>query len=157
MNDSLTCLPTALEIKQACFSIHPDKAPSPDGFSASFFQTNWNTISDEVTSEIQAFFISGLLPQKINHTHVRLIPKILVPQKVSNYRPIALCSVYYKIIVKLLAKRLKPVLHKCISENQSAFVPQRAISDNVLITHEALHYLKHSGATKKCHWKLKRT
>lgn len=47
------------------------------------------------------------------------------------------------------------MLHKCISENQSAFVPKRAISDNVLITHEALHYLKTSGATKRCFMAVK--
>lgn len=32
--------PTSLEIKEAMFAIHPDKAPGPNGFSASFFQTN---------------------------------------------------------------------------------------------------------------------
>lgn len=73
----------------------------------------------------------------------------------SDYRPIALCLVYYKIIAKLLAKRLQPVLHTCISANQSAFVPQRAISDNVLITHETLHYLKTSEAKKKCFMAVK--
>ena len=155
MNEKLTLLPSPAEIKVACFSIHPDKAPGPDGFSASFFQTNWDTVCDKVISEVQAFFISGILPKKINHTHVRLIPKITSPQKVADYRPIALCSVYYKIISKLLAKRLQPILHSCIAENQSAFVPQRAISDNVLITHEALHYLKTSAAQKRCFMAVK--
>jgi len=155
MNNTLISLPTVAEIKQACLSIHPDKAPGRDGFSASFFQSNWSTVSEEITAEVQAFFISEILPQKINHTHVRLIPKIPAPQKVSDYRPIALCSVYYKIIAKVLAKRLQPILHSCISENQSAFVPQRAISDNVLITHEALHYLKNSGALVNCYMAVK--
>lgn len=155
MNAALIKMPTATEIKQSCFAIHPDKAPGPDGFSACFFQSNWDTVGDKIITEVQSFFISGILPKKINHTHVRLIPKVTSPQKVSEYRPIALCSVYYKIIAKLLAKRLQPVLHTCISENQSAFVPQRAISDNVLITHEALHYLKTSGAQKKCFMAVK--
>lgn len=39
------------------------------------------------------------------------------------------------------------MLKDIISENQYAFIPDRAISDNVLITHEMLHYLKTSGAT----------
>ncbi|XP_010474119.1 PREDICTED: uncharacterized protein LOC104753583 [Camelina sativa] len=155
MNEALIDIPSATEIKQACFNIHADKAPDPDGFSASFFQSNWNNIGDMVIAEVHSFFISGSLPQKINHTHIRLIPKIPTAQKVSDYRPIALCSVYYKIIAKLLAKRLQPVLHTCISENQSAFVPQRAISNNVLITHEVLHYLKTSGAVKRCFMAVK--
>ncbi|XP_010419079.1 PREDICTED: uncharacterized protein LOC104704742 [Camelina sativa] len=65
----------------------------------------------------------------------------------ADYRPIALCTVFYKIISKLMAKRLQPILQVIISENQSAFVPKRAITDNVLITHKNLHYLKTSGAT----------
>lgn len=32
--------PTAIEVKAAVFSIHADKAPGPDGFSAGFYHTN---------------------------------------------------------------------------------------------------------------------
>lgn len=40
MNVMLTSIPSAAEIKEALFSIHPDKAPGPDGFSTSFFKSN---------------------------------------------------------------------------------------------------------------------
>lgn len=95
------------------------------------------------------------MPFSINSTHIRLIPKITSPKTVSDYRPIALCNVYYKVISKILSLRLKPVLQSIISENQSAFVPDRMISDNVLITHEVLHYLKNSGATVHCSMAVK--
>lgn len=64
--------------------------------------------------------------------------------------PIALCNVFFKIISKMLSIRLKPVLEPIISENQSAFTSGRVISDNVLITHKVLHYLKTSQAQVRC-------
>lgn len=56
MNELLVCPPMPSEIKKALFSIHPDKDPGPDGFSASFFQSNWAAISSSIISEIQRFF-----------------------------------------------------------------------------------------------------
>lgn len=156
-NQKLIAIPSALEIQEALFSIHADKAPGPDGFSASFYHSNWVEIGDEIVQEVREFFTSGVLPAGINDTHIRLIPKIASPQLVSDYRLIALCNVYYKIISKILTRRLQPVLDLVISPNQSAFVPGRAISNNVLITHEVLHTLKASKAEKDVPWRLKLT
>ncbi|OAP05085.1 hypothetical protein AXX17_AT3G15320 [Arabidopsis thaliana] len=131
---------------EAVFSINPDKAPGPDGFSAGFYQSFWDIIGLDVSLDSKRFFESSFLPRQLNETHICLIPKITSPRRVADYRPIALCTVHYKIIAKVLTKRLQPLLAKLISPNQSAFVPNRAISDNVLITHEILHYLRTSDA-----------
>lgn len=154
-SEHLTRDPTPVEIKEALFAIHADKAPGPDGFSASFFHSNWETIGHSIVTEVQSFFSCGSLPPTLNETHIRLIPKTLSAKRVEEYRPIALCNVLYKIISKLLSLRLKPVLHSIISENQSAFIPGRAITDNVLITHEVLQYLKTSQAQKHCSMAVK--
>ena len=155
MNRSLTAIPSDKEIKKTIFAIHPDKASGPDGFFASFFQANWIAVGPAIVAEIREFFITGCMPDTINRTHVRLIPKGQNTLKVEDYRPIALCNVYYKIILKLLSLRLRPVLNEIISENQSAFLPGRAIADNFLITHEILHYLKGSDARKHCYMAVK--
>lgn len=107
-------------------------------------------VGPAVIKEIQQFFILGYLAPTINIAHVRLILKSLGAKRVEDYRPIALCNIYYKIISKLLSLRLQSVLECIISENQSAFIPGRAIGDNVLITHEMLHFLKTSKAEKHC-------
>lgn len=154
-NENFTKGPLPDEIKEALFSIHPEKAPGPDGFSACFFQSNWEVVGDDIIKEVQAFFTSGYMPRTVNETHVRLIPKGTGAKTTADYRPIALCNVYYKTISKLLSRRLQPILQSLIAETQSAFVPKRAISDNVLITHEVLHYLKNSKAEKQVSMAIK--
>ena len=154
-NDQLVKAPTAEETKLAVFSIHSDKVPGPDGFSAGFFQANWKTVGEDIIREVGNFFETELMPTGLNDTHIRLIPKGESPRFVADYRPIALCNVYYKIISKLLTRGLQPILSTLISENQPAFVPDRAISDNVLITHEVLHFLKTSSASKHCSMAVK--
>lgn len=155
MNETLTALPSDMEIKEALFSISPDKALGPDGFSAIFYQSFWDIIGEDVTKDIKLFFSSGAMDPRQNETHVRLIPKITGPKKVADYRPIALCNTHYKIIAKLLTRRLQPLLPLLISDHQSAFVKGRSISDNVLITHEILHYLQQSEAKVRCSMAIK--
>ena len=72
-----------------------------------------------------------------------------------EFRPISLCNVSYKIISKVLANRLKPILNAIILENQSAFVPSRLITDNVLVAFEIMHYLKNKREGKDKYMAIK--
>lgn len=74
-------------------------------------------------------------------TNIILIPKVKESGMI-HFRPISLCNVFYKIITKVFVNRLKFVLLDCIGESQSAFVPGRLISNNVLIAYGLLHALK---------------
>lgn len=59
-----------------------------------------------------------------------------------DLRQISLCNVLAKIITKVVANRLKSTLESVVSENQSAFMAGRLISDNVMVSYEVMHYLK---------------
>ncbi|CAN6570393.1 unnamed protein product [Malus baccata var. baccata] len=129
-NIALTAAVFEEEIKVAVFQIPPIRAPGPDGYSRCFYQDHWDTHS-------------GTILRKFNHTNLVLIPKVKCPKNMTQYRPIALCNVIYKVIAKVLTNRLKLVMPKVICDNQSAFVAGKQIQDNILVVHELLHSLLH--------------
>lgn len=146
---------TAEEVKRAVFHMHPDKSPGPDGLTPAFFQKCWHIIELDVVHIVQRFILHGDLNEIINDTNIVLIPKKARPECMTDLRPIALCNVLYKIITKVLANRMKPLLDGLISPNQSAFIPGRLISDNVLVSFEVLHYLKRKRQGKTGYMALK--
>ena len=78
-------------------------------------------IEGDVTHSVLSWINPGTIPHLLNHTLITLIPKRKNPSLVSDYRPISLCNVLYKIFAKVLANRLKIFLNSVINENQSAF------------------------------------
>lgn len=96
---------------------------------------------------IKDFFRNGEIEKGMNLTNICLIPKKLNASSLKEFRPISLCNVAFKVISKILAKRLKKVLPSIISDSQAAFVEGRLISDNILVAHEMLHAL---NSRNKC-------
>ncbi|XP_062100181.1 uncharacterized protein LOC133806062 [Humulus lupulus] len=136
------------EVKQALFQMHPDKSPGPDGFSPGFYQKFWDIVGEDIISMVQDFFTTGTFLNHLSETNIVLIPKKSDPESMGDLRPIALCNVVYKVVSKVMANRMKSVLKMVISETQSAFVPGRLITDNIMVAFEVMHYLKRKGSGK---------
>ena len=73
----------------------------------------------------------------------------------TEFRLISLCNVIYKILSKVIANRLKPIINSIISEDQSAFIADRLITDNILIAFKSLHHVKTQCLGKEGYMALK--
>eukprot|EP00253_Pinus_taeda_P001588 PITA_01588 len=78
----------------------------------------------------------------LNSTFISLVPKEAASNKPEKYRPIALCNVIYKLISKVIANRLKPLLPLLISPEQTGYVEGRQIMDGIILSNEVIHSLK---------------
>lgn len=67
------------------------------------------------------FFANSALLEQLNNAMVALIPKGKHAPTVGDFRPISCCNVVYKVITKVLAKRLSPILNCLLDKAQGAF------------------------------------
>lgn len=136
------------EAKGALFNMHLDKSPGPDGMSPEFFPKYWKVVGEDLINLTQHFFSTGKFDHDITDTNIVLIPKKHDPKGMADLRPISLCNIIYKVVSKVLANRLKGILDFIISASQSAFIPGRLITDNILVSYEVMHYMKRKIAGK---------
>ncbi|KAL9665366.1 hypothetical protein QQ045_020785 [Rhodiola kirilowii] len=148
MNRQLMAPFTEGEIKRAMFQMHPTKGPGLDGFSALFYQSNWDVVSSDIIREVMMCLNNEVISRKLNETLIVLVPKVQKVEKVEHLRAISLCNVVMKIVTKVLANRLKEILPDIISQSQSAFIGGRLITDNILIAQEVSHFIKGAGKQK---------
>ena len=128
-----------LEVKEALWSMKPFKAPGPDGLHAGFFQRYWSIVGNTIFREVKEIFANFAMPPHLNETLITLIPKCLGANSIGLFRPISLCNAIYKVVTKMIVKRLRPLLPSLISPLQTAFVPSRLGVDNMIIAQEIIH------------------
>ncbi|KAI0519364.1 hypothetical protein KFK09_006808 [Dendrobium nobile] len=145
---SLISFVTDGDIKAAVFSGSSKSAPGPDGINFHFYKSGWHILGSYVCRAIRSFFIKGYLPKGVKATALAIVPKKKNASNISDYRPIALCNVLYKIIAKTLATRIKPFMNLIVKDNQAGFVNSRVSTDNILIANDILFHAGKRGGEK---------
>ena len=78
------------------------------------------------------FFAFGTLPVGLNDNLLILIPKVQNQELISQLRPISLCNVGYKIIIKTIANRLKDIMAQVVVPNQLQLCPRPTYSGYIM-------------------------
>ncbi|KAI0519609.1 hypothetical protein KFK09_007060 [Dendrobium nobile] len=101
-----------------------------------------------VCKAVKTFDHNAYIPNAAKATAITLIPKTNHAEAISDFRPISLCNTTYKIIAKILAARMKPIMPLIISGNQSGFIHKRISTDNIILANEILFHYRNSSKFK---------
>ncbi|XP_057734404.1 uncharacterized protein LOC130949790 [Arachis stenosperma] len=146
--NNLTAPVTMEEVRTTVFHMNSFKAPGPDGFQTFFFKEYWEIIGLDVWKMVKQVFSGVTLDLRMMETLLVLIPKVESPVSMKNFRPISLCNVVYKIIMKVLVNRFRPHLADIVGPLQGGFILGRGTSDNIIIAQEVLHFMKKTKSKK---------
>ena len=129
---------TLLEVSTTMKQLPAGKAPGVDAIPAEFYQALWDEIGNDIFSFVEESIQEAHIEAELNVSKITLLPKSEDRSRVQNFRPISLLNTLYKIVAKVYANRMKPLLHNWILPSQTGFVPNRCILDNIFLAFEAI-------------------
>ncbi|KAI0519488.1 hypothetical protein KFK09_006936 [Dendrobium nobile] len=133
------------EIKAAVFKGSSKSSPEPDCFNYHFYKSAWHIIGPLVCKAIRFFFLKGYLPSGIKATALAIIPKHRNDASISDYRPVSLCNTLYKIIAKIIAGRMNPIMPLIVKDTQADLVKARISIDSILLANDILSLVNKGG------------
>ena len=122
------------------------KSPGCDGFPAEFYQLFWTDIADLYVNAINKAYREGILSITQRRGIISLLPKgRKSPQLLKNWRPITLLNCDYKIAAKAIAFRVKNVLPKIINNDQTGFLKNSFIGENIRLINDIIDFTEHKN------------
>ena len=115
MNEELTKDIMEEEIQKVLHSFQKGKSLGPDGFTLEFFLGFYDKIKEDILEVVKEYRKVGKVLGSLFPTFITLIPKKNKTETFEYFRPISCCNMIYKIIAKVIAQRIKPILSKVIS------------------------------------------
>lgn len=134
-----------IELLVVMNSFRKERSPSPDGWTFEFFLSFFDLLGDDILKMVLELKDKGMMPWNLNSTFISLIPKVDHLDTFGEFRPISLCNVLYKIVAKVIALRVKPLLYNYIFEEQLGFLNNRHIHEVVGVAQQTFHLVKTKG------------
>ena len=129
------------ELKASLKSFQNNKTPGDDGLTKEFYEAFFDILGEHLLNSYNEAFVNGQLSVSQRRGVITLIPKedsCLID--LSNWHPITLLNVDYKILTKTIARRIEPILPNIIHSDQSGFIKGRYIGQNVRLLCDIMEY-----------------
>ena len=132
---------TEIEALNALKDFSANKTPGTDGLTVEFLRYFWPELKTSIVDSFNYAFHKGSLSISQRRGIISLIPKKNMDKTIlENLRPISLLNVDYKILTKVLAKRLEKVLPKLINADQTGYVKGCCIGENIRLIQDLMFY-----------------
>ncbi|KAL3689318.1 hypothetical protein R1sor_015627 [Riccia sorocarpa] len=128
----LTGIPTPQEVDEVVDGLSPGKSPGFDGITAETLRLCWNFIRADCIDMVQEYWCRGALTEKTRTAVIKLLPKNDQTQLLSNWRPLSLMGLTYKLLAKIMANRVKTLMHKLVDRLQTGFIQGRNIASSLI-------------------------
>nr|XP_009771105.1 PREDICTED: uncharacterized protein LOC104221690 [Nicotiana sylvestris]XP_016492827.1 PREDICTED: uncharacterized protein LOC107812285 [Nicotiana tabacum] len=115
------------DVLAALNSYAPDKVSGPDCYTMAFFQKCWEVLKSNFMGALNHYYQHGHMVKSCNASFIALIPKEKCSIELKDFRLISLIGSVYKLVAKILAERMKRVIRKLDSSQQSAFVKNKKL------------------------------
>jgi hypothetical protein len=103
------------ELKIVVYYFQRVKSPIPNDLPIEFYLRFYDLIENDLLAVVEESRQLGKMLGAFNTTFISLIPKNTAPYTFDDFRPISLCKSIYKIITKVIARRIMPILLEAIS------------------------------------------
>jgi exonuclease III len=133
------------EVTEAVKQLPGGKAPGADTIPAEFYQELWEDLEFDIFNFVAEAINQAHISAELNINKIALLPKTADRLRIQNYRPISLLNTLYKVVAKVYANRMKPLLHHWILPSQTGFVPNRCILDNIFLAFEAIEWTQENN------------
>ena len=110
------------ELEEVLQNFQKNKIPCLDGWTIYFFVGIFEFIGKDILKVVEESRVDGHIHAPLNATFISLIQKVDDPKSLDEFRPISLCNSVYKIISKIISKRINTILSKSVSHEQFGFL-----------------------------------
>ena len=118
-----------LEVRNEIRKLGLAKSPGPDLLTAEFYITFEDLVLQPLTEVLKESFDNHTLPSTTKQGVIKILYKKGDPRELRNYRPLTMLNTDYKILAKILNRRVASVIEHVVSSPQLGFVPGRIITE----------------------------